>query len=291
MPRCSTKHLLGLCTPLLCGCLLAADDPLLIDRPPAEGWVDVAVVGYNACALQADGSLWCDEDDDFDEQIELEDLRLQEDGHYQMLSGLQSGICGIRLDGTLECGLAADGGFLDTDPFTQVSGDWMAGCGLLADGGVECWPEYSSATGPFTSIGAGDRFACGIREATSSLQCWSIGHVVFEEALRDVPSGTYQQVETAGHAGCAISTQGSIRCWGDAFADELLEGPPPGRYVDLSLYTDTACAVTETGSAVCWGDSLRSTALEPPEDVLFDTIDVGSSSACGIDLDSRLHCW
>lgn len=293
----STTHWLLACSLVSSsGCLLLADPPSTIDygsdfgfdsdsdsSAPTTGWFDLAV-GYDVCALDADGAMWCGQD--------VGSLGPVDVGPFVSVSRSDWGeTCGVTASGTLRCDIGGSDGFELSEIYTAVSGSSDAGCGLKTSGAARCWPEANNVSGPFQSVGAGDRFACGILESSGSLQCWSIDSITFEEALA-APAGSFSRVATRGHVGCALSTSGSIECWGDDFSG-LLPGPPAGSYVDLSL-NDDGCAVTTSGSIVCWGDNAGDpnySHLFPPAGITFARVSVGYDLSCGIATDTSLHCW
>jgi hypothetical protein len=288
---------------LASGCLLAADRPLGDDGQlggdgerggeyPESDWVDVAASSSDICALHEGGALWCGAPDE---------LERVDDSSYVALGGYDyRGACAVRDEGSVVCGLdapnpyglGADDGFELAGSFVEVSGTKEAGCALKADGSARCWPDAHAVAGPFSSVGAGDYFACGIGELTGELSCWSIDDLIFEEAL-DVPGGRYTRVVTADHVACGLSTDGAVRCWGYDFY-ETVTGPPPGRYADLWLDHDRGCATRMGGAAVCWGEDAGDPnypELSPPT-IALSTIALGNGFGCGITNDEgRLQCW
>jgi hypothetical protein len=152
------------------------DPPFITDAdafsdasPPTTGWIDLSV-GFSVCALDADGAMWCGQG--------VGDLRLVDVGPFVSVS--QNGwgeTCGVTDGGSLRCDIGGSDGFVLTEIYTAVSGSSEAGCGLQAFGRARCWPEANDVPGPFQSVGAGDRFACGILKSSGSLQCWSIAFV------------------------------------------------------------------------------------------------------------------
>jgi hypothetical protein len=278
------------------GCLLLVDPPDFTDdsgdpgytgsAAPSSGWTDVAVSFNRPCALDAEGQLWCGD---------VGDLSLRDTGPFVSLSASGWGdACGVQLDGLLLCGIdSSTSGFELTGDFVEVVGSSDAGCGLLADGSARCWPEATNVPGPYESLGAGDTFACGIT-ASGTLECWGIDNLVFDEALNDIPSGTFTQVVTGDHVGCALSAAGSITCWGYDYSGGLLWPPSGETYRDLSLQYGAGCAVAESGSVTCWGEDAGDPnhgQLFPPAGIAFSTVRVGESTSCGITVDSTLQCW
>lgn len=267
------------------GCLLLVDPPTFSDSPES-GWVDV-VMQYSSdlCALHEDGSLWC---------RDYDGLQRVGSGTYVSIGTGDQGACAVRDDGLLVCGFESSySGFELEGPFVEVSGGNKAGCALHTNGSAQCWPEANRVNGPFSAVGAGGRFACGILASSSRLGCWSIDSLTFEEAL-DAPAGTYRQVTTRDHVGCALHTNGAITCWGRDFYG--ITGTLSGNYVDLAITANgsDACAVRSDGAVVCWGKNAGDpshTELRPPTDVAFTRIALGSGAACGITDDTRLLCW
>lgn len=289
MQRSSLPWWLVPASTMLSGCLLLSEPPPLVDDAsndpaPIFGWLDVAARSASACALQEDGSLWCGADP--------RSLQLNDEGPFVALSqGYSSSVCGVHTDGWLFCD-GLEGYFTLDGPFLNVSGGGEAGCGLDSNGEAQCWPESNEVAGPFLSVGAGDRFACGIRQDTGGLRCWGIDTVVFDEALTQVPEGAFRQVATLGHAGCAVTPNGPVRCWGDG-DHGLLEGPPANTYVQLSLSEDVGCAVTDAGAVECWGENSEVFEAQIPQDgIEYALIDLApEGGGCGIDRSSQLHCW
>ncbi|WP_106094039.1 hypothetical protein [Enhygromyxa salina] len=262
-----------------------SDGPSSTPRP-ATGWTDLSVA-FNLCALDADGAIWCGADEG--------DLRLVDEGPFVSVS--QNGWgepCGVTGAGTLRCDIRGSDGFELSEFYSAVSGSSDAGCGLQAlSGAARCWPDATNVPGPFVSVGASEDLACGVLESSLELQCWDIDSLVFDEALNP-PGGSFTRVVTSDHVGCALSTGGSIQCWGYDFSGLLSGGPPAGSsYVDLSIYDD-GCAVTTTGEVLCWGDNAGDpnyTHLSPPAGVAFSRVSVGNELSCGIASDTSLHCW
>jgi hypothetical protein len=267
------------------GCLLLVDPPELVsdseegmDAAPDSGWIDVDARA-RPCALHQDFSIWCSS---YGSMYRVS-------GDYQALGDG----CAVRTDGTLVCGFEGDAPTFELPgPFVAVEGGSEVGCALRASGSAQCWPEATDVAGPFDSIGTGDRFACGIRSGSGELSCWSIDNVVFDEALTDVPSGSFKYVDTDDHVGCGVRIDGSMSCWGDDFSG--LISPPAGSYNEVSLNTFYACGARNGESAVCWGDDAGVPANShtfPPAGVTFQTISTGYDIVCGVTTESALECW
>lgn len=278
---------------VLLGVLVGAQLPaclLLMDPPdgvgeggsgtPVDGWVEVAVsASGEVCAIQEDSSLWCGSGGS---------LKRRE-GRYLGVSG----DCTVRDTGEIVCGGSSGASSFElSGDFVAVTGDSIAGCGLRTNGSARCWPEANSVAGRFTSLGAGDRFACGIEDGSGRLRCWGINQLVFDEALA-VPSGSYAQVDTHGNVGCGVTSGGSIECWGYDLTNVSV--PPGGSsYTHVSMHRAYACGARLGRDAVCWGEDAGhpgNAHSSPPDGVELTQLDTGYDLACGIGVDSRLECW
>ncbi len=194
---------------------------------------------------------------------------------------------------------------------TQISLGYLTTCALLDTGGVRCWgPGDNSRLGyeHLNDVGAGDvggsiidngdlplggkaikiatlggTGGCALLE-TGAVRCWGLWHghgnttqlrgaaIV---AAGDVPIGTGPIVAIAGgysHA-CALTQQGTVRCWGIGGDGELGYGdgldvgtsgtdptiaaagdvPIGGTAVQISTGDMTTCAVLQGGTLRCWG--------------------------------------
>jgi hypothetical protein len=271
------------------GCLLLVDPPELVgdseddgvesgaDSFPDSGWIDVDA--SRPCALHQDSSIWCGSYGSMH----------QVPGNYQALGT----DCAVRTDGTLVCGFETDPPTFELPgPFVAVDGDSDVGCALRASGRAHCWPEAEDVAGPFDSIGTGDYFACGIQSGSGELSCWSINNVIFDEALTDIPSGSFKYVDTDDHVGCGVRIDGSVSCWGYDFHGTAW--PPAGSYDEVSLHVFYACGARSNESAVCWGDDAGVPANShtfPPAGVTFRTISTDYFIVCGVTTESALECW
>jgi hypothetical protein len=169
--------------------------------------------------------------------------------------------------------------------FTQVTSGWDFSCGLRAGGAVECWGwhaanETDPPDEPLLAIAAGETFTCGIRLA-GTLVCWG-----FEPPAP--PSGTYTQVASDSKHACALTTDGSARCWGDPSGGQT--SPPAGRYSQLAVGDSYSCGLRDTGAIVCWGNPVFGLPLA--EEVgPFTQISGGAEHLCAVDAAGAISCW
>ena len=74
--------------------------------------------------------------------------------------------------------------------------------------------------------------------------------------------GRFAAVAPGSRHTCALRTDGSIECWGQAGA--ALEVPPEGPFTAIAAGAYHACAVRTDGTAACW-----SPLRPPPPEVTF----------------------
>ncbi len=104
------------------------------------------------------------------------------------------------------------------------------------------------------------------------------------------------KAEARGAAGCALSVDGAIHCWGPFAALRQIPAAlqdAPAR--DLAVGEGFACAIDQEQAIICWGNEpllspLASSPLLPPPGV-FTSVAAGSLHACAIDYRDRLVCW
>jgi alpha-tubulin suppressor-like RCC1 family protein len=142
-----------------------------------------------------------------------------------------------------------------------------------------------------------------------------------------VPRADASQLSLGYAFGCAIVTDGSVRCWGDAGSGALAQGNTtdigdtpgetpvrvdlgPGRTaVAITTGDYHGCAITDDGQLRCWGynddgglgqghtddigddpgESTVGVALGPGRTAV--AVDAGSTHTCAILDDGQLRCW
>jgi alpha-tubulin suppressor-like RCC1 family protein len=127
-------------------------------------------------------------------------------------------------------------------------------------------------------IAAGIGHTCGVTEE-GAVKCWGsnsygqLGDGTTSDSLlpvlvSDLSSGVVA-VSAGGFETCALSTGGSVTCWGYGMNGELgngvwgnsstpvsVSGLSSG-VIQISVGNDFACAVTAGGAAKCWGSNIR----------------------------------
>ena len=169
-------------------------------------------------------------------------------GTYQSVSSSQDIVCAIDLTGAVHClGTNAAGFSLNAQTFRSVSTDWKMACGVGTDGNAYCW---------------GDNDNC-------SLGIGSTGGFHGSPTLVAVPGSTpMTDVQAGCSASCALSTGGTVYCWGTNAggalglgaldnnphpAPQAVPGLPPMATLAVSNGGQWACGLSTMGERWCWG--------------------------------------
>lgn len=213
------------------------------------------------------------------------------------------------------------------EQFTNVAVGIGFNCGI-SNGDVYCWgqndrgqlgyngngrdepkPWKIDSDQKFTSIVAGEKFACGIAETGKAI-CWGEGYG--PKPLEVSSDDTFVFLTAgAGHA-CGLTSASEAYCWGKNGFGQLGDGTTTtsytarhvtagGKFTSISAGNQHSCGVTD-GKAVCWGDNFKgqlggvtAEKLYAPVTVLgnhpFESVYAGSISSCGITNDGTAYCW
>lgn len=180
-------------------------------------------------------------------------------------------------------------------------------CALLVTGAVRCW-----GTGAAGRLGYGNTTSIGDTEPPS--------------AAGDVMVGaTVTQIVAGDQHTCALTTVGTVRCWGDASLGQLGYGdtvdigdtePPSaagdvtlgGTAVALASGRNHVCALMTGGAVRCWGNNAsgqlgygNTTAIGDTEDPSSaGTVNIGGSAiaiaaggnhTCALLSGGGVRCW
>lgn len=226
----------------------------------------------------------------------------------------------------------------------MISANWQHTCALDAAGSAWCWgandagqlgngstddsaqPVAVSAAGlRFTEIAAGGDHTCALVD-DGSVRCWG-GN--FTGQLGDggnsdrstpvevlLPGGVSATAVVAGDAhACALTTAGTIYCWGGNYYGQLGDGSDvPSNipvqvssaiaFVAISARSGHTCALTAEGDGYCWGrgtegqlgDGMELDATTPqpvsmPDGIDFSRIDAGFGHTCALTRGGTAYCW
>lgn len=207
-----------------------------------------------------------------------------------------AGECAIASEGRIVCwgyGPIADNSPIE-GAFDQISNHRRASCLRAKDGTIECFGEFGhwgGAYGPlgndYVSMSSSDTFACGVT-STGGVVCVGLNHTDFLKHGYRAPFGRYTQVSAAAWHACALTTSGTVRCWGHD-SDGNLEAPTGSDYVQISVKDHTSCALASDGRIECWGNNDRG-QLNAPTDANYVTINI-RDYPCAISKQGGIVCW
>ncbi|KAL8059872.1 hypothetical protein ABFX02_03G115500 [Erythranthe guttata] len=162
-------------------------------------------------------------------------------------------------------------------------------CGLVnSSTSLQCWPWKDSnftdaAANTFSSsLAVGENSLCGLSEF-GQVRCFGSDRNVTDF----VPDGRFSLVEAGFRHACAISTNGSLDCWGN------MEGErPQGEFTSLALGENRSCAIRRiNGTVICWGEN----GFDLPQSLRnesFISIKAKRRVFCGVEtLNFTLLCW
>ena len=187
------------------------------------------------------GACWGNAPDDFQacvDHMDAGDPRTPLSGTFRAISG---SYCGVHTEGHIECEIGdrerrwwkIEGAFQSVG-----TGSWGEHymCGVYLDGTLECWGDNSHGRaappdGRFLSLSTGADHACGVR-ADGTVACWG-GQETYIDGGRAAaipPEGKFRSVSVGGrpnhgtHYSCGVRTDGAPACWGNP-ESALLQAP------------------------------------------------------------------
>lgn len=216
-------------------------------------------------------------------------------------------------------------------------------CAHLSSGAVDCWgwnvsgqlgdgtwkdkstPTPVPGLAGVAQLALGEYHSCA-RLTDGTAQCWGNNNQsgqLGDGTKLDKPTptpvlGLADVVELAvgGWHGCAVSTGGTVQCWGDNSAGQLGDGtsgpgnlqpapvPVPGLtgVVELALGSHHSCARLTDGTVQCWGDNYhgqlgdgtkqqRSTPTPVPGLAGVVELVAGSNHGCARLTGGAVQCW
>ncbi len=232
-----------------------------------SGVASISSGGAHTCALTTSGGVKCWGDNDHG--------KLGDGTNINRLSpvdvfGLTSGVSSISSGGDHTCALTTSGGVkcwggnysgqlgdeTNTDSLTPVDvfgltsgvssissgGDHT--CALTTSGGAKCW---------------GNNFHGQLGDGTVKVRYTPVDVTGLASGIISVSSG-YMHT-------CAVTSTGSLKCWGDNDRGQLGDGKTTDSYTPVDITDITSgvtsissggshtCAVTTSGGVKCWGNN------------------------------------
>ncbi|XAR55652.1 Non-specific serine/threonine protein kinase [Bertholletia excelsa] len=154
-----------------------------------------------------------------------------------------------------------------------------------------CWWQWHGFSGQISAsngIAVGEDFICGLSE-WKKIECLqpkqSIGRK--NSVVGHEPNGSYIAIAAGFERACAISTNGSINCWGNTKREA-----PEGNFTSLAMGENRSCALRTNETVVCWGEDSNFSLPESLRSTKFLAIEAKRSVFCGIELSNySLYCW
>lgn len=216
-------------------------------------------------------------------------------------------------------------------------------CTIMTDGSVKCWGNNSqgqfgdgSTTGRSTptdvpnlssnyaSLSAGLAHTCGVTIA-GGVKCWGdnfygqLGDGTKNDKTTPVDvsglTSGVMAVSAGGSHSCALTSAGSVKCWGANYDGQLGDGTGTestvpvevaglsSSVIEITVGSTHTCAITDSGGAKCWGGNSRGESgggVFPQNDTPVDVIGLASGvsnisagrwQTCAVTDAGIVKCW
>ena len=222
-------------------------------------------------------------------------------GEFKSISsGGGRDMCGLRLDGSVECwgeaSLVAERNPPPLGEFSMVSaGSWVYACGSRPSGEVECWDKWAnsgrdapvSPEGKFTWVSMLSRVACGL-PVDGGVVCWNVETA--ERSPWRVREGEFKSLSIGRWShNCGLRVDGEVECWPEQEEEFGEASPPSGRFESVSVNDHYSCGLRPGGEVECWGSDEFGKST-PPAGV-FTQIITAADYACGLRPGGEVECW
>ncbi|NDD92119.1 hypothetical protein EBZ37_08545, partial [bacterium] len=266
----------------------------------------------HSCSIGTDGTLKCWGDNSYGQlgdgttKNRVSPMMVQTDVSYAQVSAGSNYTCAITSSGQLRCwGYNYNGQLGDGTGSDQYSP-------VVVDPGVS-----------YSAISTGYSHACGITTA-GALKCWGnndsgqLGNGDTTNQLLPVPvdEGTVFGAVSVGkyNTTCAITTSGTLKCWGANQLGQLGDTTTTSRltpvsidgatrYLEVAVGSQHTCGITTDYVLKCWGSHGQgqlgvSTAPEWTASPIvvhsgtsYKSVKAGYYHTCGITSSNELYCW
>ncbi len=225
----------------------------------------------------------------------------------------------------------------------SISAGGFFTCAVTAEGGVKCWGRndygqlgdetYTNSPTPVdvdglssgvVMVSAGESHACAVTTA-GGVKCWGfnnsgqLGDETTEDKntpvdVKGLSRGVVMVSAGESHT-CAVTTEGSVKCWGLNNSGQLGDETTSNRNIPVDVkgltsgavsvsagYSHT-CAVTDVGGVKCWGNNISGrlgdgTTINHLTPVEVDgltsrvvTVSAGGAHTCALTARGQIKCW
>jgi hypothetical protein len=274
-------------TALLVACGGATKDPAAGQRIR-----QLAVGREQICVVRESGALEC-----FASGSSLAEAASPLAGRFRRVSVGYAGGAALREDGVAEY-WGVDDDSLPTGTFLELASDANAACGIRPDGSMECGGldgtfERTPLPGRFTQVlMVATAGVCGVTDSGQLLchqgQPWSVPP---PEGLDDLASVAIEL--TASSGGCGLTRAGALHCWGHVCA-------VAGRYRAVTLTHLDTCVLAQNGELSCWpngscgpdGSPAASASSRVPPPGAFAQLAASLDRTCAVNAaGDDVLCW
>jgi hypothetical protein len=252
----------------------------------------LAVSREQVCVVRESGALEC-----FGMGGSLADATSPLAGRFKRVSVGDVDGAALREDGVVQY-WGVDDDSLPTGVFLELARNGASACGIRTDGSLECGGydgalERAPLPGRFTQVVFVAGGVCGLTDS-GELLChrgnypWQVPP---PEGLVDLTSVAIEA--TASSGGCGLTRTAALECWGDVCA-------APGTYRAVSLSHIETCAIAQSGELSCWANSrcdpdgspAASYAPRPPPQGAFGQLAASLERTCAVNAAADdVQCW
>jgi alpha-tubulin suppressor-like RCC1 family protein len=274
----------------------------------------VAVGGAHTCAITSAGGLKCW---GYNGYGQLGDGTWTDRSTAVNVVGLTSGVvavaaggkhtCAITSTGRLKCwgydgsGQLGDGGRTNlntpanvvglTSGVVAVTGGYAYSCAVTGAGGLKCWGENGNGQ---------------LGDGTTTQRSTPVDVVGLTSGVVAVAAGNLHS--------CAITSAGSLKCWGTNYWGQVGDGTTtdrnapvdvaglPGDVIAVASGHDHTCAISDSAGVTCWGNGHTGqlgNGISDAKPIPARVVDVAAAAAisggyshtCAITGAGGLKCW